>query len=173
MVEQLVLPVRCRGVVVKLAHEIPLVGHLGKDKTTKRILQRFYWPTVHKDVAEFCCSCEQCQKSTKHRKPKGPLIPLPVVTEPFRRIAMDVVGPLPRSRSGNQYILVLCDYTTRYPEVVLLRSVDAEHVAEEIVKVFTRVGVPEEILTDQGSNFTSQLLREVYRLRTAHPPHSY
>ena len=92
MVEQLVLPVRCRGVVIKLAHEIPLAGYLGKDKTAKRILQRFYWPTVHKDVAEFCRSCEQCQKSTKRREPKAPLIPLPIVSEPFRRIAMDVVG---------------------------------------------------------------------------------
>ena len=169
MVEQLVLPVRCRGVVIKLAHEIPLAGHLGKDKTAKRILQRFYWPTVHKDVTEFCRSCEQCQKSTKRREPRAPLIPLPIVSEPFRRIAMDVVGPLPRSRSGNRYILVLCDYATRYPEAVPLRSIDAEHVAEEIVKVFTRVGVPEEILTDQGSNFTSQLLMEVYRLLHIHP----
>lgn len=138
MVEQLVLPVRCHGVVVKLAHEIPLAGHLGKDKTAKRILQRFYWPTVHKDVVEFCRSCEQCQKSTKCREPKVPLIPLPIVSEPFRRIAMDVVGPLPRSRSGNRYILVFCDYATRYPEAVPLRSIDAKHVAEEIVKVFTR-----------------------------------
>ena len=82
---------------------------------------------------------------------------------------MDVVGPLPRSRCGNRYILVLCDYATRYPEAVPLRSIDAEHVAEEIVKVFARVGIPEEILTDQGSNFTSQLLAEVYRLLHIHP----
>ena len=169
MVEQLVLPVRCREVVVKLAHEIPLAGHLGKDKTAKGILQRFYWPTLHKDAAEFCRSCERCQKSARCRAPKAPLVPLPVVTEPFRCIAMDVVGPLPRSRCGNRYILVLCDYATRYPEAVPLRSVNAEHVAEEIVKVFARVGIPEEILTDQGSNFTSQLLAEVYRLLHIHP----
>ena len=74
---------------------------------------------------------------------------------------MDVVGPLPRSWCGNLYILVLCDYMTRYTEAVLLHSIDAEHVAEEIVKVFARVGIPEEILTDQGSNFTYQQLTEV------------
>ena len=140
VVEQLVLPVRCREVVVKLAHEIPLAGHLGKDKMAKRILQRFYWPTLHKDVAEFCRSCEQCQKSARRRAPKAPLVPLPVVTEPFQRIAMDVVGPLPRSRCGNRYILVLCDYATRYPEAVPLHSVDAEHVAEEIVKSVCKSG---------------------------------
>ena len=49
VVEQLVFPVRCHEVVVKLAHEILLAGHLGKDKTAKRILQQFYWPTLHKE----------------------------------------------------------------------------------------------------------------------------
>ena len=50
-----------------------------------------------------------------------------------------------------------------------MRSVDAEHVAEELVAVFSRVGVPWEILTGQGSNFTSQLLSELYRLLHIHP----
>ena len=66
-------------------------------------------------------------------------------------------------------ILVICDYATRYPEAIPLRSIDAEHIAEELIKVFSRVGVPKEILTDQGSNFTSQLLAEVYRLLQIQP----
>jgi transposase InsO family protein len=82
--------------------------------------------------------------------------------QPFARIAMDIVGPLPRRRSGNRYVLVICDCATRYPEAVPLRSIDAEHVAEELVNLFSRVGIPKEILTDQGTNFTSQLLAEVY-----------
>ena len=91
------------------------------------------------------------------------MIPLPVVEEPFQRIAI-IVGLLPRSRSGNRYVLVVCDYATRYPEAVALRNTDAESVAEELVKLFARVGIPMEILTDQGTNFTSQLLAEVYKL---------
>ena len=50
-----------------------------------------------------------------------------------------------------------------------MRAVDAEAVAEELVKMFTRVGIPREILTDQGSNFTSQLLAELYRLLHLRP----
>lgn len=61
-------------------------------------------------------------------------------------------------------MLVLCDYATRYPEAVPLRNIDAETVAEELVKIFARVGIPQEVLTDQGSNFQSQLLQELYRL---------
>ncbi|MCG8620720.1 MAG: hypothetical protein MJE68_01805 [Proteobacteria bacterium] len=77
---------------------------------------------------------------------------------------MDIVEPLPRSHSGNKYVLVLCDYATRYPETIPLRSIDASTIAEELVKMFARVGVPQEILTDQGSNFTFQLLAKIYRL---------
>ncbi len=92
------------------------------------------------------------------------MISLPVMTEPFRRIAMDIVGPLPRSFDGNKYILVICDYATRFPE-----AIDASRIAEELVKFFSKFGIPEEILTEQGSNFTSQLLAEIYKMLHIHP----
>ena len=164
VVNQLVLPQQCRVKVLSLAHGIPLAGHLGKEKTRKRIMQHFYWPTLYKDVENFCQCCKQCQKSSNKGVPKAPLVPLPIVSTPFEKIAMDIVCPLPRSRSGHRYILVMCDYATRYPEAIPLRSIDAEHIAEELIKVFARVGIPSEILTDQGSNFTSKLLSELYRL---------
>lgn len=77
---------------------------------------------------------------------------------------MDIVGPLPRSHSGKKYVLVACDYATRYPKAIPLHSKDAKHIAEELVKLFAWVGVSSEILTDQGSNFASQILAEVYHL---------
>ena len=97
-IEQLDIPVNYRKTILDLAHQIPMAGHMGKDKTARRILQRFYWPTVFKDVAEYCRSCETCQKSS-HKKPRHPpLVPLPIIGVPFQRIAMDIIGPLPRSR---------------------------------------------------------------------------
>ena len=168
-VEQLVLPRSVRRTVLELAHSIPMAGHLGRKKTLQRILQRFYWPTIFKDVEEFCRSCGECQKTAPGRKQVAPLVPLPIIDVPFERIAMDIVGPIPKSRSGNRYILVICDYATRWPEAVPLKSIDAEHIAEELISLFSRVGIPKEILTDQGSNFTSRLLKEVYRLLRIQP----
>ena len=168
-IEQLIIPKQHREAVLRLAHEIPLAGHLGKKKTVERILQRFYWPTLYRDVAEWCRTCEQCQKHSAVKNLRAPLVPLPVIEEPFTRIAMDIVGPLPRSSTGNKYILVVCDYATRYPEAIPMRTVDAEHVAEELVTMFARVGVPREILTDQGTNFMSKLLAELYNLLHIHP----
>ena len=95
-VEQLVLPQQCRGTILTLVHSIPLSGHLGKDKTARRILQQFYWPTLYKDVAIYCKSCPSCQKSAHTRKQRVPIVPLPIISEPFSRIAMDIVGPLPK-----------------------------------------------------------------------------
>ena len=93
VVEQLVLPTKCCKMVLTLAHSIPLAGHLCKKKTTDRILQRFYWPTIHRDVAEFCRTCEACQKSSGRRAARVPLVPLPVISQPFKRIAIDIIGP--------------------------------------------------------------------------------
>lgn len=63
----------------------------------------------------------------------------------------------------------MCDYATKYPEAIQLKNIDAEHIAEKMIKVFSRVGVPREILTDQGSNFVSQLLAELYKLLQVKP----
>ena len=77
------------------------------------------------------------------------------------------MGPLLRSRSGNKYILVI--HVIMQLEVVPLNSIFAENVAEELIKVFLHVEVLREILTDQGTSFTSQLLAELYRLSQVKP----
>lgn len=60
------------------------------------------------------------------KKPvKAGMIPLPLKTHPFQRIAMDLVGPLPRSKRGNRYILTIVDYVTRYLEAIALPSTGA------------------------------------------------
>ena len=82
---------------------------------------------------------------------------------------MDIVGPLPRSKKENQYILVICDYATRYPEAMAIWKIEAGVVAEKLMELFSKVGIPKEILSDQGTNFMSQLLKELYNLLHVHP----
>lgn len=162
--EQLVLPECCRQTVLLLAHDIPMAGHLGVTKTIKRVLQRYFWPGVFKDVSDYCKTCEVCQRSQVKRPARAQMVPMPLVQKPFQRIAMDLVGPLPRSKNGNRFILTICDYATRYPEAIPLPSTETPRIVKELLKIFIRVGVPEEVLTDQGTNFMSGLLGEVYCL---------
>ena len=94
-----------------------------------------------------------------------PLGEMPIMDAPFQRVAIDLIGPLsPVSNKGNRYILTVVDYATRYPEAIPLAKIDTVSVAEALLEVFSRVGFPEEILSDRGSQFTSSLVEEIGRL---------
>lgn len=75
---------------------------------------------------------------------------------------MDMVGPLPPTEDGYRYVLMICDYGTRYPEAFPLRTTSSKDVAEALEHLFSRTGFPKEILTDRGSNFCSDLMEELF-----------
>ncbi|XP_036804331.1 uncharacterized protein LOC118940159 [Oncorhynchus mykiss] len=83
---------------------------------------------------------------------------------PFERIAMDLVGPLPKSARGHEYILVVIDYATKFPEAIPLRNMSSKGIAKELFLMFSRVGLPKTILTDQGTPFMSRLMKDLCRL---------
>ena len=69
---------------------------------------------------------------------------------PFERVAVDLIGPInPMSDNRNRYILTIVDYATRYPEAVPLKMIETESIAEALLKVFSRVGFPKDILSDR------------------------
>lgn len=77
---------------------------------------------------------------------------------------MDLVGPLEQSARGHRFALVVVDYATRYPEAVALHNISAKSVADALFRIISRVGIPKEILTDQGTTFMSHTLRKIYKL---------
>ncbi|XP_076462144.1 uncharacterized protein LOC143294651 [Babylonia areolata] len=161
---QVVVPAQLRQGVMKLAHEPPMGGHQGGKKTLDRIWKQFFWPGMCADVRRFVSSCDQCQKVSP-KPQRVPLGKMPLIDTPFERVAVDLVGPItPASGSGNRYILVVVDYATRYPEAVPLKTVEATTVAEALWEVWTRVGVPSEILTDRGTQFMSDVMKQMERL---------
>ena len=90
---------------------------------------------------------------------------MPLVDMPFKRVAVDLIGPIiPSSDQGHRYILTLVDYATRYPEAVPLKNIDTETVAEALIDLYSRLGVPEEVLSDLGTQFISDCMQEVSRL---------
>lgn len=163
---QLVVPKKFREIVTKLAHESIMSGHLATSRTASRILSEFYWPGIQSDVKRFCRSCDICQRTIQKGKvSKYPLQKMPLIDVPFKRVAVDIVGPIhPVTDKGNRYILTLVDFATRYPEAIPMPSIETERVAEALIDIFSRVGVPVEMLSDMGSQFTSSIMREVSRL---------
>ena len=163
-----VLPQLCRSEVLKMAHSTPTAGHFGRKRTLERLQRRFHWPGMREAVTQVCNSCPVCQKAEPPTHHRAPLQPLPVIDTPFQRVAMDIFGPLKRTKQGNRYILVLMDYATKWPEAYPMRAVDSESVARTLIDIFSRLGVPDELLTDNGSNFTSRLMKRFYDLTGIH-----
>ena len=108
-----------------------------------------------------CKECPDCQKGNRRRPTRAPLTPLPVMERPWQRIAVDIVGPLDRSHGGNRYLLTVIDFATRYPEATPLRRIDAATVCEKLIEIFSRYGIPEELLSDRGTNFLAKLTKEL------------
>ena len=164
--KQVMVPEKLRRPIMEVAHGSIISGHMGIKKTTDKIQSAFYWPGIQGDVTRFCKSCDVCQKTiSKGSVPKVPLEKMPLIDKPFKRVAIDLVGPIsPPSEEGHRYILTLVDFSTRYPAAVPLKNIDTETVAEALVDIFSRLGVPEEILSDLGTQFVSDCMRDVTRL---------
>ena len=130
-------------------------------KTEDRIQTNFFWPGLHEDVTSFCRSCDVCQKTVaRGLVPRAPLRDTPLINQPFKRVAIDLVGPIaPASDKRYRYILTLVDYATRYPEAVPLKNIDTETVAEALLDMYSRVGVPEEVLSDLGTQIQILFIR--------------
>lgn len=156
---QLLVPSSFRESVWRLAYATPSEAHLGCDKTIAKITQWFYWPGLSEEIAPKCAACAECQKVNETQPPRAPLQVMTIINTLFDCIAMDIVSPLPKSSTGHQFILVMVHYATRYPDAVPLRSVTAPHIAEELLKWVSRVNIPQEILTDQGTNFMSRVMK--------------
>lgn len=165
VVHQIVIPSSYRKHILALAHEGSWAGHLGVTKTYQNVLKHFYWPGLKTDVRQYCRSCHTCQVTGKPNQviPPAPLHPISVVGEPFERIIMDCVGPLPRTKSGNQFLLTLMCASTRYPEAIPLRKITSSSVVKAMTKFFSTFGLPRVIQTDQGTNFQSKLFKQVLK----------
>ena len=160
---QIVVPRIYRPEILNLAHETPMSGHLGVNKTYHKILNHFYWPGLKSYVSQHCKSCHTCQMVGKPNQtiPKAHLQPIPAFDEPFSRIIIDCVGPLPKTKSGCQYLLTIMCASTRFPEAIPLRNIKTKTIVKALVKFFTFVGLPRSVQSDQGSNFMSGIFQQV------------
>ena len=162
---QLVLPRHLISEVLSELHNSPTGGHMGVARTLERVRPRFYWVRQRHSVEEWCRKCEPC--SSRKSPPQHRCAPMQAIQNdgPFKRVAMDILGPLPTTARGNKYILVVGEYFTKWIEAYPMPDVEARTIARYFVNEFIcRFGVPEQLHTDQGRNFESTLIREICKL---------
>ncbi|KAL7863372.1 hypothetical protein SRHO_G00123560 [Serrasalmus rhombeus] len=162
IVWQLLVPRSLRQRVLQAVHGPAGVGHFGVNKTLRQLRQRIYWPGCRTDVELFVHCCDTCTaKKGPMEKSRAPLQPLQSGA-PMERVAMDVLGPFPRTEAGNRYVLVAMDFFTKWPEAYVVPDQSAVTTAERLVEeFFCRFGLPEELHSDQGRNFELQVMAEV------------
>ncbi len=162
---QFITPRAIREEVMRMMHDSILAGHLGRKKTTDKILQRYYWYELREDVNIWLKKCDTCAANKK--LPKTPRAPLGDmrVGAPLDRISIDVLGPLPLTPRGNQFILVVADHFSKWTEAYAMPDQTAKTCADIILTEFiSRFGCPIDIHSDQGRNFESNIFRELCHL---------
>ena len=164
VIHQIVIPRSLRTSILKACHDENFSGHLGFNKTYDKIKRRFWWPNLYTEVRQYVLGCVPCQKR-KHLRINmdGPLQPQ-LISRPWERMSMDLLGPLPITRSGNKYLLVCNDHFTRWVEAFALADITMPSIANVIItRIICRFGCPEQILTDRGSNFLSKVGQLLYK----------
>jgi hypothetical protein len=166
----LVVPSAIRQSLIHDYHDLPTGGHLGRSKTLSRLQQRYYWKNMERSVRHYVRSCPFCQvhKPRVGRK-AGKLQPLKPPVNIFDQVGVDHLGPFKTTDSGNQHLIVLIDYLSRYLEVEAVPSTDSESVVNFFkTRIFARFGWPSTVISDAGTAFSShqfQDFMEMERIR--------
>ena len=165
----LVVTRQMRADLLRLSHNDPSSGHMGINRCLERLHPWYYWPGMASEVHLWVAECAVCnQQRSSSASSRAPMDSI-TVSQPMELWAMDIVGPLPVTAQGHQYILVMSDHFTKWIEAVPLANQKAETVARAFVEnVVARHGVPVKLLTDQGSNFELELMKEVFRILGVH-----
>ena len=152
--------------IIKKYHSSITAGHSGINKTCSRIRQKYFWSNLRKDVEKFIKHCDSCQRNKLVRKKN--LQPMEITTtstQTFNKIFLDIVGPLNDTECQNRFILTLQDDLSKFSLAYPLKDHTAETVAEVFVTQFIcKFGNPNIIVTDQGSEFMSELFTNVMKL---------
>jgi len=115
---------------------------------------------MYDDIKKYIRTCDTCQRFGKPER-NEPLHSIKI-TQPFERIGIDIVGPLPETENKNKYMVVAIEYLTKWVEIRALDKVTAENIAKFVFEeIICRHGIPQIILTDQGSHFKNKMLDEL------------
>ncbi|KAL0180377.1 hypothetical protein M9458_025819, partial [Cirrhinus mrigala] len=157
--ERTYVPRALRQRVMQWVHDFPSSGHPGITATIHLVTNRFWWPSLQRDTMEFVRNCPTCNISkSSHQRPAGLLQPLPVAQRPWSHIAIDYVTDLPASRNYTTILTVIDRFSKSCRLIPLTKLPSAFETAEVLMEqVFRFYGLPEDIVSDRGPQFTSRV----------------
>jgi hypothetical protein len=157
---------KLKTMILQCYHDNPLAGHVGVEKTIDLIKRDLYWPKMDEEIKLYVTTCHSCQKhKSSHQLPVGLLRPLEIPNHRWSHVSMDFIGPLPKS-NGYDSIAVVVDKLTKLVHLIATKTtVTAKEFALLFFNNVIRLhGVPEAIITDRDTRFTSSFWRELMKL---------
>jgi len=162
---QFIPPKILRTDLIKEAHSGLTGGHTGVKKTKCQVQRKAYWHKWAADVERYCQSCTECNQYLRGAPKRKGLLQATRVGECFEKLSIDLTGPHPTSKSGNNYILTAIDLFSKYAEAIPIRNKETITVARALFDVIiSRYGIPLALLSDRGMEFESGILKELCRL---------
>ncbi|XP_032690005.1 uncharacterized protein K02A2.6-like [Odontomachus brunneus] len=160
---------RVAGEALTEFHDHPQAGHLGIDKTYHRLAVAYYWPKMFCEVVEYVKRCDVCQQTKVSQQAPAGLMGRRVVEAPWTVVAANVMGPLPRSKTGHSYLLVIQDLFSKWVECRALRTANGRLIRAALDDlVLSRWGTPKVLLTDNGTEFVNRNIEEFAKERGIH-----
>ena len=159
-----VVPTDMRTQLMEEAHAGAFSGHFAARGLFRKLSKQYWWKGMYADIYHYCRSCLTCASysGSRHKAP-APLQPLPVEA-PFECVGIDIME-MPQTCEGNRYVLVIMDYLTKWVEAFPMVNQCCETIARLLVDhVICRHSIPNQILSDRGSNFLSDLIMDICHL---------
>jgi hypothetical protein len=162
---KMVVPETLTLPVIQMHHDKVFAGHQGIKRTRDLLKLHYFWPNMSGDVEKYVKECDSCSRYKSGKNQIAPLGELPETSSPFELTSIDICGPYSETKKGNRYLLTFIDHFSRYPEAIPIPRQDASTVARALVtEIFSRLGCPQTISSDKGTNFMSELFQEVCKL---------
>ena len=148
-------------------HAAPYSGHLGAGNTERNFAQHYWWKNLQKDIIQYVRTCPICQRNRKPtHKPHGEMRSLPVPKDTWTSLSMDFITGLPTTRRGKDSIMVVVDRLSKMVHLIATKqTATAQDIAQIYQdRVFALHGLPDDIVSDRDTKFTSAFWKNLQRL---------
>ncbi|KAF0308745.1 uncharacterized protein FJT64_020061 [Amphibalanus amphitrite] len=163
--DRAVVPAALRSKYLQLAHR----AHDGVVRTKQLLRDLAWWPGMSKDAAALVADCPSCHAKdavlTQQARP-APLQPVELPDRPWSKLGLDIMGPIPGAPPSAKYAITMTDYHSKWPEVALTSSIETDDVIQFLSQAWSREGLCDELVTDNGPQFTSDRFRQYLAQRS-------
>ena len=142
---KVIIPKKFQNWVLNELH----LGHPGIVKMKSIARTHVWWPGIDKEIEQITHTCQSCV-NTRNKLPQMTLHPWMWPEKPWQRLHIDYAGPF-----LGRYFLIVVDARTKWPEVIPTATITSEKTITELRKLFSTHGIPEQIVSDNGTQFTS------------------